>query len=275
VLKRISGATLQPVHSDKYACLLFCTSGTLILDFNGQKVRVEKNSLLFSDSIRTNADNFRMTSDFGCWLLLFTMKEALNIHMHGACSLIDIVLMKNYPCVNCSDAEAMMINDYFVLLSKRMQDVNSYHFKDIVRSLFSTLMQELTIIVHKRRLEMEVDVRKNMNEMEIAKRNLTIKFFELVEQSNGRIRTIVDFAKKLNVSPDMLRRSVMSTLDHNPRDDIRFFTMSAINQRLVYTDMTTQQIAYDLNFYDASMLCKYMKENFGVSPLEYRKTIWD
>jgi AraC-like DNA-binding protein len=52
---------------------------------------------------------------------------------------------------------------------------------------------------------------------------------------------------------------------------IRLFTLKAIERRLRFSDMTMQEIAYDLNFVNASHFGRYVKENLGMSPLEYRK----
>jgi AraC-like DNA-binding protein len=103
------------------------------------------------------------------------------------------------------------------------------------------------------------------------KRLLVDKFMQLVEQSDGRIRKVDDFAKQLNVTPKYLSTILKETINRRPSMMIETFTMGAIERRLRYTDLTMQEIANDLNFPNASFFGKYFKEHAGMTPLEYRK----
>ena len=102
------------------------------------------------------------------------------------------------------------------------------------------------------------------------KRLLADKFLQLVEQSDGRIRKVDDFAKQLNVTPKYLSTILKETINRRPSMMIEHFTMGAIERRLRYTDMTMQEIANDLNFPNPSFFGKYCKEHLGMTPLEYR-----
>jgi transcriptional regulator GlxA family with amidase domain len=93
---------------------------------------------------------------------------------------------------------------------------------------------------------------------------------EIVEQSDGRIRRVDVFAQRLNVTPKYLSRLMKESVDRRPSDIIPLFTMKAIERRLRFTDMTMQQIAYDLKFANASFFGKYFKEHSGLTPMEYR-----
>ena len=96
------------------------------------------------------------------------------------------------------------------------------------------------------------------------------RFMLLVEQSDGRIRCVEEFADRLNVTPKYLSRLLKETVNRRPSDIILLFTMKAIEHRLRFTDMTMQQIAYDLKFANASFFGKYFKEHTGMTPLEFR-----
>jgi AraC-like DNA-binding protein len=92
----------------------------------------------------------------------------------------------------------------------------------------------------------------------------------LVEQSDGRIRKVDDFANQLNVTPKYLSTLLKETLNRRPSEIILFFTMKAIEHRLRFTEMTMQEIANELNFPNASFFGKYFKEHSGITPLEFR-----
>lgn len=96
-------------------------------------------------------------------------------------------------------------------------------------------------------------------------------FMQLVEQSDGRIRRVDEFASMLNVTPKYLSRLLKETMNRGPSDIISLLTMKAIERRLRFTDMTMQQIANDLNFANPSFFGKYFKEHTGMTPMEYRR----
>ena len=93
----------------------------------------------------------------------------------------------------------------------------------------------------------------------------------LVEQSDGRIRRVDDFASELNVTPKYLSALLKETMNRRPSVIIQLFTMKAIERRLRFTDMTMQEIANDLNFPNASFFSKYVKEHLGMTPMDYRR----
>ena len=93
---------------------------------------------------------------------------------------------------------------------------------------------------------------------------------QLVEQSDGRIRRVDEFAKMLHVTPKYLSKLLMETMNRRPSEMVHFFTLQAIENRLRFTDMTMQQISDDLQFPNASFFGKYFKEHSGMTPMEYR-----
>lgn len=47
-------------------------------------------------------------------------------------------------------------------------------------------------------------------------------------------------------------------------------TINAIKVQLRYTDKQVAEIAYDMNFPNASFFCKYFKRLTGMTPMDYR-----
>ena len=92
----------------------------------------------------------------------------------------------------------------------------------------------------------------------------------LLEQSDGRIRRVDVFASQLNITPRYLSAILKEVMNRRPSVYIQHFTLKAIEHRLRFTEMTMQEIAYDLRFPNASFFGKYFKEHTGMTPLEYR-----
>jgi AraC-like DNA-binding protein len=250
--------------------IVICTEGMAQFDYDGQQIQLRKNDL-FLYMAHSVASNFMSSPDFNCRQIWFTRSELWNINMYGEVSLADLTYLKQHPMVHLTSDDVKLLDDYFLLLCRRMRDRSPLLYTDIVRSLVSTMMLEILCMMRRDKIQDAVSKdSENMNPG-VHKRLLADKFIQLVEQSDGRIRKVDDFAKQLNVTPKYLSAILKETINRRPSMMIEHFTMGAIERRLRYTDLTMQEIANDLNFPNASFFGKYFKEHSGMTPLEYRK----
>ena len=250
--------------------IVICTDGMAQFDYDGQQILLRKNDL-FLYMAHSVASNFMASADFNCRQIWFTRSELWNINMYGEVSLADLAYLKQRPMVHLTPDDVTLLDDYFQLLCRRMRDQSPLLYPDIVRSLVSTMMLEMLCMMRRNKEQYAVTKDLENTNPGVHKRLLADKFIQLVEQSDGRIRKVDDFAKQLNVTPKYLSTILKDTINRRPSMMIEHFTMGAIERRLRYTDMTMQEIANDLNFPNASFFGKYFKEHAGMTPLEYRK----
>lgn len=246
--------------------IVICTEGMAQFDYDGQQIRLHKSDL-FLYMAHSVVTNFMSSPDFNCRQIWFTRSELWSINKYGVVSLADLAYLKQHPTVHLTADDVKLLDDYFQLLCRRMRDSSPMLYTDIVRSLVSTMMLEMLCIM---RRDKKQDAKEDKNPG-VHKRLLADKFLQLVEQSDGRIRKVDDFARQLNVTPKYLSTILKETINRRPSMMIEHFTMGAIERRLRFTDMTMQEIADDLQFPNASFFGKYFKEHAGMTPLEYRK----
>ena len=248
---------------DGHGLIVICTEGIAQFDYDGQQIRLHKDDLFLymSHSVVTN---FMSSSDFNCRQIWFSRGELWNINKYGEVSLSDLPYLKRHPIMHLTDDDVKLLDDYFQLLCRRMRDSSPVLYSNIVRSLVSTMMLEILSMM--RRQEPENTVTTDVHRQRLAN-----EFMRLVEQSDGRIRKVDDFANQLNITPKYLSMLLKETMNRRPSEMIHFYTLKAIEHRLRYTDMTMQEIANDLNFANASFFGKYFKEHAGMTPLDFRK----
>ena len=168
------------------------------------------------------------------------------------------------------------MDEYFHLLCRRMRDDSSMMQEDIVHTIFSAMVLDLLCIMRRRyesasrMASSDWAVESSLSINTLHGRQLADQYVKLVEDCDGRIRRVEDFADMLNVTPKYLTRQLKEVLNRTPREIISLFTAKAIEYRLRFTDMTMQQIADDLHFASASFFGRYVKEHLGMTPLEYR-----
>lgn len=255
---------------NNHGIIEICTEGMAQFDYDGQQIQLHKNDL-FLYMAHSVVCNFMSSPDFNCRQIWFSRSELWDINMYGEVSLADLAYLKQQPKVLLTDDDVTLLDDYFLLLCRRMRDRSPLLYHDIVRSLVSTMMMEMLCMMRRdKEYGSGSKVQENISPG-FHKRLLADKFLRLVEQSDGRIRKVDDFAKQLNVTPKYLSTILKETMNRRPSLLIAHFTMGAIERRLRFTDMTMQEIANDLKFANASFFGKYFKEHTGITPLEYRR----
>ncbi len=262
VMENFGSLPQGEIRLDNHGLIVICTDGMAQFDYDGQQIQLHKNDLYLymAHSVVTN---FMSSPDFNCRQIWFSRGELWNINKYGEVSLSDLPYLKRHPIIHLTEDDVKLLDDYFQLLCRRMRDPSPVLYSIIVRSLVSTMMLEILSMM--RRQEPENTVATGPHRQRLAN-----EFMHLVEQSDGRIRRVDDYASQLNVTPKYLSTLLKETMNRRPSETIRFFTLKAIEHRLRFTDMTMQEIANDLNFPNASFFGKYVKEHLGMTPLEYR-----
>ncbi len=248
----------------EHALVILCTEGMAQFDYDGRTIQLRKGDLFLFLALNTLVNNYMISPDFDCRQFWVTRKEAWNINMFGQTSISDLMTLRQHPKVTLSEAEASLMDAHFRLLCREMRE--SHIYSSIVRSMVGTfLLKALSLVRRNADCDGQVEDTSSLHGKQMVER-----FMEIVEQSDGRIRRVDEFARMLNVTPKYLSRLMKDIANRRPSDIILLFTMKAIERRLRFTDMTIQQIAYDLKFANASFFGKYFREHSGMTPMEYR-----
>ena len=251
---------------EHHGLVVFCTQGMAQFDYDGHTIQLHKNDL-FLYMAHSIAENFMASADFNCRQLWFSQSEMWNMNIHSNTALPDLVFLKNNPKVSLNEVQADLLDSHFLLLCRIMRDSGVPLYDDIVRSLVGTLMLKILSLM---RSNTNISATTSEDCLSLHGKQLADRFIQLVEQSDGRIRRVEEFARMLHVTPKYLSRILMETISRRPSDMIAFYTLNAIEYRLRFTDMTMQQIAHDLRFATPSFFGKYVKEHLGMTPMEYR-----
>ena len=269
LMENIGAVPSGGVCLQNHGIIFFCTEGRAQFEYDGNVVRIQKNDM-FLYMAHSTACNFLTSSDFNCRQIWFSRSELWNIEIYNLISVSDMTLLKLYPVVHLTDDEIKLCDTYFQLLCNRIKMSTSVLTPYIVRSLLGTMLLELLSVMRLNSERMVVEGRQEEINPSLHKKRIIDNFMRLVEQSDGRIRRVDDFATQLNVTPKYLSTILKEVMNRRPSTYIQLYTLKAIEHRLRFTDMTMQEIANDLNFPNPSFFGKYCKEHLGMTPLEYR-----
>ena len=256
VMEHFGGVPAGRVRPLDHGLVIICTAGVAQFEYDGRTIQMSKNDLflLMAHSV---VEKFMSSVDFDCRELWFSRGEMWNMNMYVKNSLADLLPLKHNPKVTLSDVDAALFETYFKQLSYHIRNSSQLLYPEITHSIVGAFLLEVLSVL--RRGNNILKDNNLINNSGLHGRKLADRFVQLVEQSDGRIRRVDEFAQMLNVTPKYLSKLLMDTMHRKPSVIVAFFTLQAIENRLRYTDMTMQQIADDLHFANASFFGKYFK----------------
>ena len=106
---------------------------------------------------------------------------------------------------------------------------------------------------------------------EVGRREeLFIKFIHLIHKYCPQQREVGFYAEKLYITSRYLSSITQNVADKSAKYIIDKHAIQRIKIMLKYSNMSIQDISYELNFPDQSFFSRYFKKHTGMSPLEYR-----
>ena len=98
-------------------------------------------------------------------------------------------------------------------------------------------------------------------------------FFDLLAMRRGRIRSVSEIATLMNLTPKHLSRIIKEQTGETPIHFIHQYMMRAITQELRYSSKTAKEIACQQGFSSLAFFGKFVKQQTGLTPTEYRKKL--
>lgn len=102
---------------------------------------------------------------------------------------------------------------------------------------------------------------------------LTERFFQSVEKNFMTQRKVEFYAKELGITAKHLSLTLKKTTGRHPSDWIEEYTMLEAKKLLRNTNLTMQEISYDLDFATPSHFSRFFKNKTGKTPKEFRMSI--
>lgn len=104
------------------------------------------------------------------------------------------------------------------------------------------------------------------------KKLIASKFRQLVEKNFLNVRKVSDYAGSLFISPNYLNDTVREVTGQSASEVIQDRIILEAKAQLVQTELTVNEIAYQLQFHDTSYFCRFFRKHTGASPQVFRET---
>lgn len=244
------------------AAYILCCEGSATLRLNLLKRQINKHDLLTLPP-GVIMQLVEHTSDFRVYIFLYSYKLVTNMSLVRA-SMPYLKTVTDNPLISLTEDEALWMKDFFGIVEKKCHRLEEEEHVEFLRNMIMGLMYEVTALYKKKQAAISG---KNSRSIQLFK-DLTILVMKYY-----RIERHVNFyAEKLCISPKHLTSTVKSFTGRNVSSIIAAAVILDAKTQLHSSNNTVKQIAYSLNFPNASFFGKYFRRHTGMTPLDYRNS---
>jgi len=216
------------------------------------------------------------------YVLFCTPFHVLNVEPFKE-GVVSYIFNRRFYCIRDHDREVSCNGYLFYGSTTTLVKLNKKELKrfDLFLSFFKEefenvdhIQGEMLLVLLKRLLIFSTRVaRKNMPkpEIPISKLDLIRNFNILVEEHFRTKHKVSDYAEMLNKSPKSLSNFFLKYYNKPPYKVISDRICLEAERLLIFSNKNVSEIAYELEFGEASHFSKFFKKHTGKSPKEYKK----
>lgn len=240
--------------------IIFCRKGTALIEIDLIPYELVANTqlIIIAGSIVHNISN---SDDFK--ISYITFKHEVYDEATAQLEPSFTFFLKEYPCVQLGEKRINKMN----YLVEAMEDFYNEKTNCFRVKIFKNNIQSFLLDVYdKTRTLFKIDKSEEVGRRE----ELFIKFIHLIHKYCPQQREVGFYAEKLYITSRYLSSITQNVADKSAKYIIDKHAIQRIKIMLKYSNMSIQDISYELNFPDQSFFSRYFKKHTGMSPLEYR-----
>ena len=241
-----------------------CTRGKIQGKMNGQVMELHKNQIAVMPPNITISD-MMFSPDFNLKAMCFTnnmlqafLREKMNVWN-------EVMYIHHNHIFDISEEDMPFFNNFYDMFyySAEKSAHNPYRH-EIMQSLLRCGILQLCGIF-KQILKNEAPVKRK------SSYNYFQRFLELLNSNSGYHQSVDSYAQQLCITPKYLSFICKKNSGKTANKWIMERTLEEIRYYLRHTDLSIKQIADCLGFPNPSFFGKYVKEHFGMTPVQVRE----
>jgi len=244
-----------------YYKIIWATEKDISIAIDGYNITLKKNHLLFCTPSNTvsveryteGAISYAFSKEFYC------MRD----HSRKL-SRQDYLFQESFipPLVKLSENQQQKFEFLFELFQEEFDRKDPFQGE-----MLMVLLKRLLIMINRL-------TRQNVPEQKLPNAALSLirEFNYLVETHFRNMHKVSDYAQLLHRSPKSLTNIFLKYNKKSPLKIISERICLEAQRLLMFSDKTVSEIAYDLEFNEASHFSKFFKKHTGTPPKEYKRS---
>ena len=266
----IQGEMKYPAKFNGYIAIL-CTGGEVALSVQMIDYTLAENTLLVAPA---SVVAFKQCRDCELYIMAFDSEFAVEMNidikvvMPIISSLHTSVAMRSFDSVHTMHMKEMFARLYKEYSESQSGEVDKNYYREMsMRHMYASIIFRLWEFV----------AAVNKVEAAPAQKDRSGDYFKqlvnLLHENYRTERSVEFYANQMNLTPKHLSRVVRTYSGKSVHQWIDDFVVLEIKNLLKYSDLSIQQISYELNFPNPSFMGQYFKRITGKTPGEYRREI--
>lgn len=248
------------------SAIAICTSGRVQGLMNGQTIELRQNQVAVIPANVVITD-LMISPDFNLKAMFFT-NQILQSFLREKMSIWnEVMYIQRLHVISLADDDIRFYTCFYDMLSLCFEkDADTPFRSDVIQSLVRSAMLGLCGAM-KQQL-------KNSSRLPLEAKTGSShfqRFLDLLHSSQVRHRTVESYANDLCLSPKYLSAICKKQSGKTANEWITEQVVEDIRYYLKQTDLTITQVADQLGFPNPSFFGKYVKEHFGMTPVDFRK----
>lgn len=255
-----SNPHLQEVHSHNYYHLVYFTegSGEHLIDF--EKFDAKSGTMYFMKPGQVHQWYFKEKYD-GFVVNFFD-------------NFFDWIGINSSILQKFRFLQSILVEDHVIEISEDLQVKVANYFEEMIKENFkNNQFSNLKIGFHL--MNLFIDVERSLEIMKINTNDyqsvLLQNFQTLIEQNFKTKKLPKEYAELLYITPNHLNALCKDVLGNSAGELIRSRVVLEAKRLLVNKEISVTEIAYLLNFQDASYFVKFFKKYTSFTPEQFRK----
>ncbi|MFV0173465.1 AraC family transcriptional regulator [Empedobacter falsenii] len=255
-----SNPHLQEVHSHNYYHLVYFTegSGEHLIDF--EKFEAKSGTMYFMKPGQVHQWYFKEKYD-GFVVNFFD-------------NFFDWIGINSSILQKFRFLQSILVKDHVVEISPDLQEKIASYFEEMINeNQKNNQFSNLKIGFHL--MSLFIDIERSLEGVNVKEDDyqsvLISNFQSLIEQNFKKKKLPKEYAELLYITPNHLNALCKDVLGNSAGELIRSRVVLEAKRLLVNKEISVTEIAYLLNFQDASYFVKFFKKYTGFTPEQFRK----
>lgn len=246
--------------------IIICSKGKMELTCNFRKFTLEENTAFISQP--HNTLSLTVTDNFEGYIIA-SEDNGLSSYTIDPKHIPELLEKTyDYPMVSLGKDDCIRICKAMDNLTEYIRNESETPFKSsIIKSALSTFAYLIADSLYRHMPSIEYQRSSMKREKEHFNR-----FIKLLSKNYTKEREVGFYADMMNLTPRYLTTTIRKVSGHTVSEWIYKFIIKDAKYLLKHTDLTVQQVAYELNFPNQSFFGKFFKKHTGMSPGSYRNT---
>jgi AraC-like DNA-binding protein len=251
--------------------IVICTSGKAQAQMNGVQMEFRKNQVgIIPQNVMIT--DVMVSPDFNLRGIFLTNRILRSFLNEKISVWNDMMYIHRQHVVTMDEDETLFYTHFYDMLTLAVEKgkENPFH-TEIIQSLLRSAI--LGLCGEMKWMLAQTDRKlSTLNDKQSTTQSHFQRFLDLLHTTDVKHRTVEAYANDLFITPKHLTTICKKNSGKTANEWITEHVLEDIRYYLKQTDLSMKQICDQLGFPNPSFFGKYVKDHFGMTPMEFRKS---